>query len=41
MLREEGGGGVEEGTRVTCVETNGVRSDCILKTAGSVMLVRS
>ena len=25
MLREEGGGGVEEGSRVTCVETSGVR----------------
>ena len=25
MLREEGGGGVEEGSRATCVETNGVR----------------
>ena len=25
MLREEGGGGVEEGSRVVCVETNGVR----------------
>ena len=25
MLREEGGGGVEEGTRVVCVETSGVR----------------
>ena len=24
MLREEGGGGVQEGNRVTCVETNGV-----------------
>ena len=25
MLMEEGGGGVEEGSRVTCVEINGVR----------------
>ena len=25
VLREEGGGGVEEGSRVTCVETSGVR----------------
>ena len=25
MLREEGGGGVEEGSRVICVNTNGVR----------------
>ena len=25
MLREEGGGGVEEGGGVTCVETSGVR----------------
>ena len=28
MLKEEGGGGVEEGSRVTCVESNGVRYWC-------------
>ena len=25
MLREEGGGGVKEGSRVTCTESNGIR----------------
>ena len=25
MLREEGGGGVEEGSRAICVETSGVK----------------
>ena len=25
VLREEGGGGVEEGSRANCVDTNGVR----------------
>ena len=26
VLREEGGGGIEEGSRATCVESSGVRS---------------
>ena len=29
MLREEGGGGVEEGSRVACVENNSVR--CVVQ----------
>ena len=29
MLREEGSGGVEEGSRVTCVENNSVR--CVVQ----------
>ena len=36
VLREEGGGGVEEGSRVTCVETNGVKF--ILNTAFSFVV---
>ena len=29
MLREEGGGSVEEGSRVICVETSGVRGHIV------------